>query len=143
MKYFQEEEIVYYSTDSVVNTDKAVYYRFEFFNTINLAGLSCHKLSLRVGTPVMLLRNKKSPKLCNGTRLQGFASEFSRSHYFDGVGLGRIVFLPRRPLIPNDLPFEFKRLQFPVKVCFSMTKILFFTRTVLRCMFLCEVSWLS
>ncbi|KAJ8876780.1 hypothetical protein PR048_021227 [Dryococelus australis] len=31
------------------------------------------------------------------------------------------VFVPRTPLILNDFPFEFKRLQFPLKVCYSMT----------------------
>jgi len=36
-------------------------------------------------------------------------------------GRGESVFIPRIPLIPTDYPFEFKRLQFPVKVCFAMT----------------------
>ena len=33
------------------------------------------------------------------------------------------VFLPRIPLIPSgaNIPFEFKRLQFPVRVCFAMS----------------------
>ena len=36
---------------------------------------------------------------------------------------GSDVFLPRIPLIPSDasIPFEFKRLQFPVRVCFAMS----------------------
>ena len=35
---------------------------------------------------------------------------------------GSDAFLPRIPLIPSDanIPFEFKRLQFPVRVCFAM-----------------------
>ncbi|GBL87250.1 hypothetical protein AVEN_270522-1 [Araneus ventricosus] len=39
----------------------------------------------------------------------------------DGVGQGESVFIPRIPLIPSDYPFQFKRLQFPVKVCCAMT----------------------
>ncbi|KAL4112577.1 hypothetical protein QTP88_016332 [Uroleucon formosanum] len=31
------------------------------------------------------------------------------------------VFIPRIPMIPSDYPFQFKRMQFPVKVCFAMT----------------------
>ena len=33
------------------------------------------------------------------------------------------VFLPRIPLMPSgaNIPFEFKRLQFPVRVCFAMS----------------------
>ena len=36
---------------------------------------------------------------------------------------GSDVFQPRIPLIPSDtsIPFEFKRLQFPVRVCFAMS----------------------
>ena len=38
-----------------------------------------------------------------------------------GCGKGEDVFIPRIPIIPNDLPFEFKRLQFPVRLAFAMT----------------------
>ena len=36
---------------------------------------------------------------------------------------GEAVLLPRIPLIPSDsdLPFQFRRLQFPCKPCFAMT----------------------
>ena len=33
----------------------------------------------------------------------------------------RDVFIPRIPLIPSDMPFEFKRLQFPIKASFAMS----------------------
>ena len=42
----------------------------EFLNTISTSGLPNHKLRLKVGVPVMLLRNlNKKLGLCNGTRL--------------------------------------------------------------------------
>jgi ATP-dependent DNA helicase PIF1 len=34
---------------------------------------------------------------------------------------GEDVLLPRIPMIPTDMSFEFKRLQFPVRLAFAMT----------------------
>ncbi|GBP54470.1 hypothetical protein EVAR_47339_1 [Eumeta japonica] len=62
LESFQGKEIIYYSIDTVVNTDKAVYYPVEFLNTVNPADLPYDKLSLGVGIPVMLLWNIKPPK---------------------------------------------------------------------------------
>lgn len=39
----------------------------------------------------------------------------------NGKFKGEDVLLPRIPMIPTDLPFEFKRLQFPVRIAFAMT----------------------
>jgi ATP-dependent DNA helicase PIF1 len=33
---------------------------------------------------------------------------------------GQDVLIPRIPMIPTDLPFDFKRLQFPVRLAFAM-----------------------
>jgi len=38
-----------------------------------------------------------------------------------GYAKGESVFISRIPMIPSDYSFQFKRMQFPVKVCFSMT----------------------
>jgi ATP-dependent DNA helicase PIF1 len=38
-----------------------------------------------------------------------------------GKGEGETVFIPRIPLIPTDLPFNFKRLRFPVRLAFAIT----------------------
>jgi ATP-dependent DNA helicase PIF1 len=38
-----------------------------------------------------------------------------------GPAKGEIAFIPRIPMIPSDLPFSFKRLQFPVQVSFAIT----------------------
>jgi ATP-dependent DNA helicase PIF1 len=39
----------------------------------------------------------------------------------NGKFKGEDVLLPRIPMIPTDMSFEFKRLQFPVRLAFVMT----------------------
>ena len=64
-----------------------------------------------------------TPKLCNGTRLQvkTLSKHVIEATITTGAGEGEIVFIPRIQLIPSDYNFNFKRLNFPVKVCFAMT----------------------
>ena len=38
-----------------------------------------------------------------------------------GCAKGEDIFIPRIPMIPTDMPFEFKRLQFPVRLAFAMS----------------------
>jgi ATP-dependent DNA helicase PIF1 len=45
-------------------------YLVEFLNTLQFGGITNHKLELKVGVPILLLRNlNQSIGLCNGTRL--------------------------------------------------------------------------
>ena len=39
----------------------------------------------------------------------------------NGKSRGEDVLIPRTNIIPTDMPFEFKRLQFPVRLAFPMT----------------------
>ncbi|KAF7812812.1 ATP-dependent DNA helicase PIF1 [Senna tora] len=68
------EERIFLSSDSISNQDPnpklAYVYTTEFLNTISGSGLPYHELKLKVGAPIMLLRNiDRSLELCNGTRL--------------------------------------------------------------------------
>lgn len=63
------------------------------------------------------------PKLCNGTRLKvvNLKNFLIECIILTGIGTGETVFIPRIPMIPSELPFQFKRLQFPIKTAFAMT----------------------
>lgn len=98
----------------------------EVMNSLDPHGLPAHKLVLKVGMPIMLLRNISGVMgLVNGTRLQVVAL---REHciaatILTGRRSGQSVWLPRIALESNDdnLPFNFTRLQLPVRACFGMT----------------------
>lgn len=114
---------IYYSVDTVLDSEEAVHFPTEFLNSLNPSGLPPHKMELKVGCPVILLRNLNPPKLCNGTRLlvKSLKKFIIECTILTGCGTGEDVLIPRIPLIPSDLPFQFKRLQFPVKISFAMT----------------------
>ena len=57
------------SIDSNGEADDAIKFPVEFLNSINLPGIPSHKLELKIGCPIILLRNIRQPILMNGTRL--------------------------------------------------------------------------
>lgn len=70
-----------------------------------------------------MLRNINQPRLCNGTRLavKKLMNNVIEATILKGKFKGEDVLIPRIPMIPSDLPFNFKRLQFPVRLAFAMT----------------------
>ena len=82
-----------------------------------------HVLKLKIGMLIIFLRNINQPKLCNGTRLaiKELMSNAIEATTLTGPLKGEDVFIPRIPMIPTDMPFEFKRLQFPIPLAFAMT----------------------
>ncbi|PWZ40047.1 ATP-dependent DNA helicase PIF1 [Zea mays] len=123
---FQGEHMVYHSFDSAMD-DPHNYYPPEFLNTLTPNGLPPHVLKLKIGCPVILLRNiDPANGLCNGTRLvvRGFQRNSIDAEIVLGQYAGKRIFLPRIPLCPSDdemFPFQFKRKQFPIRLSFAMT----------------------
>ena len=65
----RDQAVLYKSVDTVLEPNEAVNYPSEFLNSIDLSGFPPHVLQLKIGVPIILLRNINPPKLCNGTRL--------------------------------------------------------------------------
>ncbi|WVZ76928.1 hypothetical protein U9M48_024846 [Paspalum notatum var. saurae] len=126
ISHFEGEQMVYHSFDSAVD-DPHNYYPSEFLNTLTPNGLPPHILKLKIGCPVILLRNIDPVNgLCNGTRLvvRGFQKNSIDAEIVLGQHAGKRIFLPRIPLCASDdemFPFQFKRKQFPVRLSFAMT----------------------
>jgi len=131
MSLIPGEERIYLSCDSpcpnstVANRPDDIHTP-EFLNTINASGLPNHKITLKVGVPVMLLRNLDiNAGLCNGTRLiiTRLGRYVLEGRVISGSNIGDKVYVPRLSLQPSDtrIPFKFQRRQFPIMVCFAMT----------------------
>ena len=112
------------SADQLSNPNDALRFNVEYLNTLDPNGFPPHTLFLRPGMPLMLLRNL-NPKegLCNGTKLIYEKTIDRKILQCKVCGSERTVFIPRITLIPKEgeYPFQWSRLQFPVKVAFAMT----------------------
>ncbi|XP_072158483.1 uncharacterized protein [Bemisia tabaci] len=118
----------YISIDSIISDDptEAINVPLEFLNSITPSGLPPHKLNLKIGAIVMLIRNMNlGGGLVNGVRfiIRGMKQNSLKLEIITGVGQGNIVFLPRIKLICTDpnMPFAMSRVQFPLRIAFAMT----------------------
>ncbi|GFW47945.1 ATP-dependent DNA helicase [Trichonephila clavipes] len=123
LKERQRDVKEYLLMDTIMNTELSTSYPVEFLNSLELSGVPTHKLQLKLNVPVMLMRNQNSPLLRNGTRLRitKLGQNILDATILTGVGKGKSVIVPQIPIIPTDLPFQFKRVQFPVKLSFAVT----------------------
>ncbi|AES98674.2 PIF1-like helicase [Medicago truncatula] len=94
----------------------------EFLHGIKTSGIPNHRLKLRVGCPIMLMRNiDQTNGLCNSTRLSVTPREEHDSCYRNYRKKScTMVFISMMNLIPSDpgLPFKFRRMQFSLTLCF-------------------------
>jgi hypothetical protein len=125
------DSVEYLSCDTISKSsehipDFDVLYPTEFLNSIDANNFPRHKIVLKKGVIVMLLRNlNQNMGLCNGTRL--FVLELGQRilecMILTGSKVGEKVFIPRIALNTTDVkwPFTLQRRQFPVRICYAMT----------------------
>ena len=121
----------YLSADSIDDSldsvrDKDVYYPVEYQNATKIINFPNHRLTLKVGVPIMLLRNlSQANGLCNGTRLivKELGDRLIKVVIMTGSNVGDTVSIPRIELLAKkgNAPFVLKRRQFPIRLCYAMT----------------------
>ncbi|XP_058767665.1 uncharacterized protein LOC131641372 [Vicia villosa] len=121
----------YYSSNTVdkseINDDTVVNILTpEFLSSLRTSGLPTHHLKLKVGTPIMIMRNiDQSEGLCNGTRLivTKLGTHVIEASIIAGKNGGNRVYIPRMDMSPSQSPWPFKlnRRQFPIIVSYAMT----------------------
>ncbi|XP_054782009.1 uncharacterized protein LOC129289243 [Prosopis cineraria] len=125
------DEVCYLSADTVSKQDEIGgalqdIHSPEFLNSLTMSGLPNHEIKLKVGAPIMLMRNiDKSIGLCNGTRLivSKLVRHVIEAEIMTGISKGQKVLIPRMTITPSDtsLPFTICRRQFPIMLSFAMT----------------------
>jgi hypothetical protein len=125
------EEKEYLSCDSIGNSADGIrnidiFYPIEVLNNIKVNNFPYHKLALKRGIPIMLLRNiSQTTGLCNGTRLviTRLAKKVLEAIVMTSSNIGDVVYIPRICLTVRDpkWPFTLHRRQFPIRICYAMT----------------------
>jgi len=118
-----------YASVNIVDTDGMDQMQIpadEVLQAVDLSSLLPGKLMLKVGAPVILIRNIAPDQgLCNGTRLAVTALRKYTivGRILGGAFHGQERVIPRIKLHSNDeaLGFRFSRTQIPVRLCFAMT----------------------
>ena len=113
-------------SEQIGEDDPMLNYPVEHLNEINASSLPLAKLEVKVGCPVMILKNlDQSRGVCNGSRgiLTRYRSRVLEVRLITGQYAGETVFIPRVPNQPSDEEnsFKFTRKQFPVRLCFAIT----------------------
>ena len=115
------------SADKIIDDGGVDIYPTEYLNSVDVSNLPPHELNLKVGAPVILLRNlDPSAGMCNGTRMRVVrcGARVIECEILTGKHASQIVFIPRIPMSPSssaELPFDFQRTQFPLRLAFAIT----------------------
>lgn len=125
------EAFTYLSSDSVKcragdDDQLSASFPVEYLNSIKVSGIPPHKLVLKEGVVVMLLRNlSQAIGLCNGTRLvvRRCLKHTVVCEIISGSHAHTTHLIPKIEMSPSDsnLPFDLVRVQFPLQLCFAMT----------------------
>ena len=95
-------------------------------NALRTSGLPNHKIILKIGTIIMLLRNiDQAEGLYNGTQLIviRITNHVIEAKIILRKNIRGVVYIARMDITPTQSlwPFKMTKRQFPITVCYSMT----------------------
>ncbi|XP_076949283.1 uncharacterized protein LOC143621878 [Bidens hawaiensis] len=134
LSLFPGDEREYLSSDSICPTEMINENLDEslcspnILNGFKASGLPNHRLVLKVGVPVMLLRNI-DPKsgLCNGTQLKvvSLGNRVIQVEIISGSNIGERHYIPRITLIPTNkkLHIKLQRRQLPLALYVALSRV--------------------
>lgn len=124
---FPGESKTYFSADRPLDPDQQLLAPAEYLNSIETGSLPPHTLTLKIGAPIMVLRNI-DPKngICNGTRLivKSMLPNVIEAYIANGAHYGTVTYIPKIKIHTESDPSittAFERCQFPVRLAFGMT----------------------
>jgi len=105
VQYFPGEEKVYLSADRLAQDENECVYPTDLLNSMNPAGFAPHQLRMKVGIPIILLRNVNPAQgLANGTRLLilHISPHIIQAKILTGSHVSQVVCLPGINMNTND-----------------------------------------
>lgn len=117
-------DIISRSVDTTIDAD--LLYPVELLDSIDTNNFPRHRLILKIGVPIMLLRNlNQSTGICNGTHLivSRLAHVIVDATVMTGPAVGQTLFLPYIMLTTRNAnwPFKLQHRQFSIRLCYVMT----------------------
>ncbi|OWZ08497.1 Helitron helicase [Phytophthora megakarya] len=123
-----DEAREYLSTDFVEDDVNGDFFEPEVLHAVDLNGIPPHKLMLKKGIPIIMMRNLNPDLgLCNSTQLRivDLKDHVIHATVMPGEHRGQHVLIPRIVFISDndasEFPFRLRRKQFPVQPAFAMT----------------------
>ncbi|KAL7506447.1 hypothetical protein ACHAXN_003732 [Cyclotella atomus] len=121
----QQQNFEMVERSCVEESDVTLYADVEVLNKINTSGIPPHRLALKPGACIILIKNLNTKfGHCNGTMyiIIEMTPRLIKAVKLNG-GPHSEILIPRIPMISqdSDFPVPFKRLQFPVLLAYYLT----------------------
>ncbi|VDK70462.1 unnamed protein product [Onchocerca ochengi] len=118
----QKESVTYKSVDTIMKADEAVNYPTEFLNSLDLPQMPPHVLQLKIACQLSCCEISTSQNFATAAACSKKIDEQCRKTTFlTGPSKDEDVLIPRILMIPTDVPFQLKKLQFLIRLAFTFT----------------------
>lgn len=94
---FRGDEVKYLAKNTILNENDAHIIQPETLAALNSSGIPEHEIILKIGVPIIIMRNVRLPNICNGTRaiIKSLHRNLIEATLLTGPGAGEDVLIPR------------------------------------------------